>query len=281
MTGPRPGDGHLDTRRGVAEPPPEQTTQQIDRTGAGYRQGTLGENHGVPGDNHGAYGDNHGAYGDNRGTVGPDTGAEVHRGDPDTGRHGTGERPRPTHRDVVAGQQERFGGTKWGSAFFGWLTAVGTAVLLTALVVAIGAVFDLDWAAQADEAARTPGSFTPASITGAVITAVVLLLAYYSGGYVAGRMARFSGARQGVAVWVWTIVIGVVAAIVVAASDVDLRVPAGVPALPVDQDALTLGGVVAGVAALVIALVGAVLGGLAGMRFHRKVDALTVEEPIA
>src|SRR4051794_40872728 len=39
---------------------------------------------------------------------------------------------------VVERQKERYGGIKAGSAFFGWLTATGTAVLLTALLAAAG-----------------------------------------------------------------------------------------------------------------------------------------------
>ena len=39
---------------------------------------------------------------------------------------------------VVARQKDAYGGIKVGSAFFGWLTATGTAVLLTALVAAAG-----------------------------------------------------------------------------------------------------------------------------------------------
>src|SRR3954470_4427599 len=39
---------------------------------------------------------------------------------------------------VLQRQQERYGGMKFGSAFFGWLTATGTAVLLTALLAAAG-----------------------------------------------------------------------------------------------------------------------------------------------
>jgi hypothetical protein len=39
-----------------------------------------------------------------------------------------------------------------------------------------------------------------------------------------------------------------------------------------DAGSLTTGAVVALVAAVVVSLVGAVLGGLAGMRFHRRVD---------
>ena len=44
------------------------------------------------------------------------------------------------------------------------------------------------------------------------------------------------------------------------------------PRLPVDEGTLSTGGLVAAVVVLVASLVGALLGGLAGMRFHRKVD---------
>ena len=192
--------------------------------------------------------------------------------------------PGPDHGQITARQKERFGGIKWGSAFFGWLTAVGTAVLLTGLVAAAGAAFGQAWAANPDQAAdraaraaQDTGTAQAAGITGAIVAAVVLLLAYYCGGYVAGRMARFTGAKQGVAVWLWTIVLGIVAAIVVAASGLTLGVPDGLPTLPVDEGALTLGGIVAVVIALAVGLVGAILGGLAGMRFHRKVDRAALD----
>jgi len=42
---------------------------------------------------------------------------------------------------------------------------------------------------------------------GAIALLVVLFVAYFSGGYVAGRMARFNGLKQGLAVWVWALVI--------------------------------------------------------------------------
>jgi hypothetical protein len=43
-------------------------------------------------------------------------------------------------RDAVGVRvEEAHGGIRWGSAFVGWLTATGTAVLVTALVSAIGA----------------------------------------------------------------------------------------------------------------------------------------------
>ena len=42
----------------------------------------------------------------------------------------------PTAAAVVARERAAFGGVKWGSAFFGWLTAMGLAVVLTALLAA-------------------------------------------------------------------------------------------------------------------------------------------------
>src|ERR1700712_3476479 len=54
------------------------------------------------------------------------------------------QHPTPTVPDratIVARQKERFGGMKFGSAFFGWLTATGMAVLLIALLAAAGGAF--------------------------------------------------------------------------------------------------------------------------------------------
>src|SRR4051794_12282209 len=39
-----------------------------------------------------------------------------------------------TARDVRARQRDEFGGFNWGSAFFGWLVAVGLGALLTAIL---------------------------------------------------------------------------------------------------------------------------------------------------
>ncbi|WP_051613657.1 hypothetical protein [Rhodococcus sp. UNC23MFCrub1.1] len=100
---------------------------------------------------------------------------------------------------------------------------------------------------------------------------VVLLIAYYCGGYVAGRMARFNGIRQGLAVWIWTIVIAVVAAVRRRQPVRHLGNLDAFPRIPVDGNIGTAGAIALGAAALA-SLVGALLGGLAGMRFHRKVD---------
>ena len=177
---------------------------------------------------------------------------------------------------VVAREKEEYGGIKIGSAFFGWLTATGTAVLLTALAAAAGAVFGLsgvtdaqDAVAQATENAETIG------IVGGIVLVVVLFVAYYCGGYVAGRMARFDGAKQGLAVWLWAVVIAILLALLglVAGSQYNVLSQLNTfPQIPVSGGDLTTGGVIALVAAAVVSLAGAVLGGIAGMRFHRKVD---------
>jgi hypothetical protein len=177
---------------------------------------------------------------------------------------------------VLSREKQRYGGIKWGSAFFGWLTATGTAVLLTALVAAagtaVGVANDATVDSAANQAADQAGTL---GVAGGIALLLILLIAYYCGGYVAGRMARFNGVKQGIAVWVWAVVIAIVVAVtgtlLGSKFDVLARL-GGFPRLPIGGDDLTTGGVIAIVIALVAALVGAILGGLAGMRFHRNVD---------
>jgi hypothetical protein len=179
----------------------------------------------------------------------------------------------PDRHTVVSREKDRFGGIKWGSAFFGWLTATGTGVILTALVAgagtAVGVATDTTATDAANEDASTVG------IIGGIAILVILLVAYYCGGYVAGRMARFNGIKQGVAVWVWSLAIAVVVAVSSAVLGNEFDVLGrlnGFPRIPVDEGDLTTGGIIALAVAVIAALIGAVAGGLAGMRFHRKVD---------
>ena len=181
-----------------------------------------------------------------------------------------------TRREVVARQKEEHGGVKIGSAFFGFLTAVGVGVLLTALVSAAGAAVglasDANPSAVASAATR---SVSTVSIVGGIILLVILFLAYYCGGYVASRMARFNGMKQGAAVWVWALVVAIAVAVLGAVAGDKFNILAQLnsfPRIPVSEGSLTTGGIIAAVAAVLVTLVGALLGGLAGMRFHRKVD---------
>lgn len=183
---------------------------------------------------------------------------------------------RTLREDVVSRERERFGGIKFGSAFFGWLAAMGTAVLLTALAAAIGAGVSLGTGTTLDEATDAAGD-NPAvtGIVGAIVLAVVLLVSYFAGGCVAGRMARFSGAKQGFAVWLWAIVIAVIVAVVTALAGSQWDILAmfnGFPRIPVTPETATTTGILTAVGAAIVTLIGAVLGGMAGMRYHRRVD---------
>ncbi|HVL85906.1 MAG TPA: hypothetical protein VM367_16690 [Pseudonocardia sp.] len=217
-------------------------------------------------------------------TSGTDHTVGDHRaGDRPVADHPAADHPVGDRRDVVAAQKERYGGIKWGSAFFGWLTATGTALLLTALAAATGAAFGLAQAPagpgqaadQAGQAVQDPGTAQTVGLVGAIVLLVILFLAYYCGGYVAGRMARFNGAKQGLAVWVWAIIAAAIVAILGAVAGAQFDVLAnlgGLPRLPIDEGSLTTGGIIAALVALAASLIGAVLGGLAGMRYHRKID---------
>ena len=172
-------------------------------------------------------------------------------------------RATPNHDDVRRRQREEYGGLSWGSAFFGWLVAVGVAALLTALLSAAGAAVGLT-----DDSATTVG------IVGGVLLLVVVMLAYYAGGYVAGRMARFNGPRQGFAVWMLGLLLTVVLALagVLLGAEYNVLSSLDLPRIPVDEGSLTTGGLIALAAVVVGTLLAAVAGGKAGSHFHRKVD---------
>lgn len=183
------------------------------------------------------------------------------------------EAARDARHEVVQREKQEFGGMKFGSAFFGWLSAMGMTVLLTALVAGAGAALGLG--AQVDPEQAAQENAGTIGIVGAIAVLVILLIAYYCGGYVAGRMARFSGAKQGIAVWLWALVIAIVVAIIAAIGGAQWNILANVntfPRLPFSEGELTTAGIITAVGALLVSLLGAVLGGLAGMRYHRKVD---------
>jgi hypothetical protein len=171
----------------------------------------------------------------------------------------------PGRREVLERQREEFGGFSWGSAFFGWLSAVGVATLLIGLIAATGAAVGLT---SSDDASTTVG------IVGGILLLVALMLAYYCGGYVAGRMARFNGPRQGIAVWLIGLLVTIVLAVagVVFGAEYNVLSSLQLPRIPVGEGSLTTGGLIALAAVLIGTLLAAIAGGKAGTHFHRKVD---------
>jgi membrane protease YdiL (CAAX protease family) len=176
----------------------------------------------------------------------------------------------PDLDDVHRRQREEFGGLSWGSAFFGWLVAVGLATLLIALLSAAGTAVGLTQT-NPDDAADSASTI---GIVGGILLLAILAIAYYAGGYVAGRMARFNGPRQGVAVWVLGLIVTIVLAVagVLLGAEYNVLESLNLPRIPVDEGSLTTGGLIALAAVLVGTLLAALAGGKAGSHYHRKVD---------
>lgn len=191
----------------------------------------------------------------------------THEGDHDTRREA---RTAPAS-DAAA--RDKFGGVNLGACFFGWLVAIATAVLLSGLVGAIAAGAGGSLGLSRSDLEQEAGAV---GLGAAVVLALVLFLAYYAGGYVAGRMSRFDGARQGLVVWLIGLVVGLVTALVgwLFGSEYDVLARVEMPSLPISTDNLTIGGLVTALAVLVLTLLAAMLGGKVGRRYHRRVDRL-------
>lgn len=194
---------------------------------------------------------------------------------PVTDPHGPGTTFFTNHPDdVVAREKDVYGGVRVSAAFFGWLSATGLLTILLGLLGGAGAAFMLSRGAEAGDALRG-GTTTTGLAVGAALLLAAVFLAYVGGGYVAGRMARFDGLRQGLAVWIVALVLGVLVAVLgLVAGDRSVALPRaeGVLGTSLDGGDLMTGGGLAALAVALVALGGALLGGAAGTRYHRKVD---------
>ncbi len=175
------------------------------------------------------------------------------------------------HREREERRHEAFGGANLGAAFFGWLVAVALTILLAgilgAIAAAVGQQLDVSFT-EAEDGSQTLG------LGAAIALLVVLVIGYFAGGYVAGRMSRYDGGRQGLAVWVIGLVLTIVAAVVglLFGREYDVLDRVDLPSIPVADDTLTVGGIVALAAVVLGTLLAAMVGGKAGHRYHTKVD---------
>jgi hypothetical protein len=214
-----------------------------------------------------------------------------HRAEPDrTDKHGdTRDDTRPDHsrqrgyrdrdrdrgrQDVEDARHDRYGGANAGAAFFGWLVAIALSILLISIIgaiaAAVGETLDVS-RADADDNARAYG------LGAGIALFVVLFIGYFAGGYVAGRMSRYDGGRQGFAVWVIGLVVTVIAAVigVVFGREYDVIERVDLPSVPIPDDTLTTSGIITLVAVVIGTALAAVFGGKAGHRYHDKVDRFT------
>src|ERR687895_516475 len=161
--------------------------------------------------------------------------------------------------------RERFGGVDIPASLVGMLTALSTIIILAGLV---GAAFGVvGYQTGLEENAQ---DLSVGSLIGGV---AILFVAYLIGGWAAGRMARYDGARNGFATGVWTLIFGGILAALGAWAGAEYDVFENVE-LPqwFDSDAFTTAAIASGVGAIVAMFVGGIIGGFWGERYHRRAD---------
>jgi len=198
--------------------------------------------------------------------------------------YGTAQEATPYPRGYFEATEERedrlrdmYGGVDWLASFLGFVFAgvLGALfALVTGLVLApLG--FSLNLGVEIGAAV----------ITGLVLMAVLVFLTYFCGGYVAGRLARFDGGRNGMMLLLWTLVAALLAALAggifsnflpAGFSDgIQNFIQNGVLATLGNLSRLGLAGILIFIGALLVALLGGYLGGRLGSRYHAEIDRTT------
>jgi hypothetical protein len=166
----------------------------------------------------------------------------------------------------IAAAHDRFGGIDIPASLVGMLTGLAVLVLLGGLVgAAVGAI-----GYQTGLSGDTVEDISTASLIGGL---VVLAIAYLIGGWTAGRIARYDGARNGLMTGVWTVVLaGALSALAAwLGSEYDVFANVELPQW-FDRDAFTTAAIASGAIAIATMLVAGLLGGLWGTRYHRLAD---------
>jgi hypothetical protein len=191
-------------------------------------------------------------------------------------RHPRSEALLEIRRRELRRERQEFGGRiQWEAVFFGLLAAVGLAACLVA--IALGALIAVGALSSHESAA---GLVDQMMVGGGAISLAILALSYLTGGYVGARMARFDGWRQGLGVWLLSLLVVLVAAIAawIAGGQWDPTDSISLPSNPVDEGPLHQGAAVIAPVLVVLPLLAALLGGVLGDRFHRAVDRAGTEE---
>ena len=186
--------------------------------------------------------------------------------------HGDGIRVDPVAdeyvatRDVgVAEARRRFGGIDVPATLAGTIAALGTAALLGSLLSGAGRLGYQRGIEGVDEL----------PVGGLVAGLITLGLAFLLGGWVAGRMARYDGGRNGILTAVWFVLLAALVSALGAWIDEKYDV---FPDLHLPQwfssDATTNEALLTGLLAIVVMLLGAWFGGRLGEGYHRRADAL-------
>ncbi len=166
--------------------------------------------------------------------------------------------------------RKMYGGVDWLASFIGFLFAV-----------IAGAFFSLIAGIVLAPLGFSPGlggGLGTATITAFVVVGILIFLTCFCGGYVAGRLARFDGGRNGAVVVAWALVVSLLSFAVFGFlpgqfSDLirEITQERLFPALRGLQG-IRLAGAAIILAGLALAILGGFVGGRAGSRYHTDID---------
>ena len=175
--------------------------------------------------------------------------------------HGSDVHVQRAHSEIpLAEARSRFGGLDVPAVLGGALAGLGTAALLGGLATALGLeVGSIDVDAEA-------------LAVGGLLTSVLLVgLSALVGGWVAGRAARYDGARNGLlAVLLMSLLLALLGA-----AGAYTAAGGGLP-VSLDSERLTTAALIAAGIGLLVAALAGLLGGRLGARWHRDVDDVLV-----
>ena len=198
--------------------------------------------------------------------------------------YGTAQDATPYPRGYYEAVEERedrlrgmYGGVDWLASFLGFVFAVVVGALFSLLAGLVLAPLGFSL--------NLSGKMGAAVITGLVLVAVLIFLTYFFGGYVAGRLARFDGGRNGAMLLLWTLAIALLAALAggIFSNLLPTAISGGLRNF-IQNDVLStvsnlsrlgITGILIAVGALLVALLGGFLGGRLGSRYHAEIDRTT------
>jgi hypothetical protein len=200
------------------------------------------------------------------------------------GGYGTDQDATPYPRGYFEAVEERedrlrdmYGGVDWLASFLGFVFAALVAVLFSLVAGLVLAPWGFSL--------NLGGEIGAAVITGLVLVALLIFLTYFFGGYVAGRLARFDGGRNGAMLLLWTVAAALLAALaggifssfLPASISGDIRDFIQNNALSTVGNLAQLGivGILVAIGAVLVALLGGFLGGRLGSRYHSEIDRTT------
>lgn len=166
----------------------------------------------------------------------------------------------------------RFGGPDVAAAFSGLFAALGALAFISALISA--GANELEYQLNLID---SEGELLDASLVGAAIALVVVFLVFLFGGWVAGRMARYDGALNGMAAGLLFLVLAAVFALLGALVGAEYNA-FGLAGLPdwfsaIRPDTRTVASIVLMILFGAATLGGGYLGGRLGESYNERVDA--------